>query len=183
MVQIDILGPFYLRCSNSRNYVINCIDDYSRKVVSKWSERKRSIDILNVLEEWIRANGKPKSAMHDNGKQFTSKIFKHFLYKNNIKDKPIPNSYPQAQGKVEAYNKIVKNEFLAVEEISDIEDGKLRYDLFVKAYNETREHGGINGLTPSEMFLQRRLIKSNTHTKKKQEGVTHVGNQNCYLSV
>jgi hypothetical protein len=46
--------------------------------------------------------------------------------------------------------------------------------MFVKAYNETREHGGINGLTPSEMFLQR-LIKSDTYTKKKQESVTHVG--------
>jgi hypothetical protein len=29
-------------------------------------------------------------------------------------------------GKVEAYNKIVKNEFLAVEDISSIDDGKLR---------------------------------------------------------
>jgi transposase InsO family protein len=53
--------------------------------------------------------------MRDNGKQFTSKIFKRFLEHNNIKDKPIPKSYPQLQGKVEAYNKIVKNEFLAVE--------------------------------------------------------------------
>ncbi|MGA9842355.1 MAG: hypothetical protein WBQ25_08570 [Nitrososphaeraceae archaeon] len=32
------------------------------------------------------------------------------------------------------------------------------------AYNETREHGGINGLTPSEMFLQR-LITSTTRTR------------------
>ncbi len=35
---------------------------------------------------------------------------------NNIKDKPIPNSYPQLQGKIEACNKIVKNEFISVEE-------------------------------------------------------------------
>ena len=66
------------------------------------------------------------------------KIFKRFLEYNNIKDKPIPKSYPQLQGKVEAYNKIVKNEFLAVEDISRVDDGKLRYDMFVKAYNETR---------------------------------------------
>ena len=51
----------------------------------------------------------------------------------------------------------------------------LRYDKFVKAYNETREHGGINGLTPSEMFLQR-LITSRKHTITKQQSVTHVGN-------
>ena len=60
-------------------------------------------------------NGKPKKIIHDNGKQFTSKIFKRFLQHNNMKDKPIPNSYPQLQGKVEAYNKIVKNEFISVE--------------------------------------------------------------------
>ncbi|HXX98257.1 MAG TPA: hypothetical protein VEL11_14185 [Candidatus Bathyarchaeia archaeon] len=76
----------------------------------------------------------------------------------------------------------IKNEFLAVEAISNINDGKLRYKMFVKAYNETREHDGINGLNPLEMFLQR-LIKSDTCTKKKQESVTHVGKRNSYLSL
>lgn len=155
MVQMDILGPFYLSNSDVRNYIISCLDDCSRKVTSKWSERKRSVDVLEVLEDWIMVNGRPDKVMHDNGKQFTSRIFKHFLVHNHIKDKRIPNSYPQLQGKIEAYNKIVKNEFLAVEDIPDIDDGKLRYDMFVKAYNEAREHGGINGLTPSERFLQR----------------------------
>ncbi|MGB8934574.1 MAG: DDE-type integrase/transposase/recombinase, partial [Candidatus Nitrosopolaris sp.] len=75
MVQMDILGPFYLSNSNERNYFISCLDDYSRKVASKWSERKRTIDVLDVLEEWIVINGKPKKVMRDNGKQFTSKIF------------------------------------------------------------------------------------------------------------
>jgi putative transposase len=182
MVQMDILGPYYLHYSNARNYIISCIDDCSRKVTSVWSERKRSIDVLNILEKWIMTNGKPKMIMHDNGKQFTSKVFKHFLYKNQIKDKPIPNSYPQLQGKVEAYNKIVKNEFLAVEDILIVDDGKLRYDMFVKAYNETREHGGINGLTPSEMFIQR-FNNSTVRRMKKQESVTNVGNQKCYLSL
>ena len=44
--------------------------------------------------------------MHDNGKQFESKIFGRFLVHNQIKDKQVQNSYPQLQGKVEAYNKI-----------------------------------------------------------------------------
>jgi putative transposase len=156
--------------------MICCLDDCSRKIASSWSERKRSEDVLNVLEDWIIINGKPKKIMHDNGKQFTSNIFKRFLVHNHIKDKRIPNSYPQLQGKIEAYNKIVKNEFLALEEdILNIEDGKLRYDMFVRAYNEAREHGGINGLTPSEMFLQR-LITSIMHKGTKQQSVTHVGN-------
>src|SRR4249919_1226173 len=174
MVQMDILGPFYLSNSSQRNYIISCLDDCSRKVVSRWSERKRSVDVLDVLEDWIINNGKPKTVMHDNGKQFTSNIFRHFLVQNHIKDKRIPNSYPQMQGKIEAYNKIVKNEFLGLENIPNMNDGKLRYDMFVKAYNETREHGGINGLTPSEMFLQR-LITSTISIRTKQQSVTHVG--------
>ena len=152
-------------------------------MASRWSERKRSVDVPNVLENWIINNGgNPKTVMHDNGKQFTSRIFKHFLVHNHIKDKRIPNSFPQLQGKIEACNKTVKNEFLALEEIPDIDDGKLRYDMFVNAYNEAREHGGINGLTPSEMFLQR-LITSTIHTRSKQQSVTHVGSQKCNLSI
>ena len=85
-------------------------------------------------------NGKPHKVMHDNGKQFTSKIFKGFLKKNKIKDKPIPKFYPQLPGKIEAYNKIVKNEFLAIENIPNVNDGKKMYSMFVKAYNEDREH-------------------------------------------
>jgi len=92
-------------------------------------------------------SGKPKMAMHDNGKQLTSRIFKRFLVHNQIKDKQVQNSYPQLQGKVEAYNKIAKNEFLALEDdIPNIDYGKRRYDMLVKAYNETRELGGLNGL-------------------------------------
>jgi hypothetical protein len=46
--------------------------------------------------------------------------------------------------------------------------------MFVKEYNDKREHGGINGLTPSEMFLQK-FNRSRTRTNTKQEGVTYVG--------
>ena len=104
------------------------------------SKKKRSVDVLQVLEDYIVENGKPHKILHDNGKQFTSKMFRHFLQRNNIKDKSIPARYPQLQGKIEAYNKIVKNEFLAVENISSVEEGKIRYSMFVKAYNEEREH-------------------------------------------
>ncbi len=168
MVQIDIMGPFYIRESRIKNYMIHCIDDCSRKVVSIWSNRKRAKDVLNVLEEWIRTNGKPRKAMHDNGKQFKSNLFKRFIKKNDIKDKPIRKARPQEQGKVEAYNKIVRNEFLAVEDITGTEDGKIRYAMFVKAYNDEREHGGINGLTPSEMFIQ---ALNRANKKEKQARV------------
>ena len=92
---------------------------------------------MQVLEDYIVENGKPVKVMHDNGKQFTSKIFRHFLQRHNIKDKSISARYPQLQGKIEAYSKIIKNEFLAVENISNREDGRRRYSMSVKAYNRS----------------------------------------------
>ena len=57
-------------------------------------EKERSIDVIDVLEDYIVENGKPNKVMHDNGKQFKSKLFRRFLKKNNIKDKSIPARYP-----------------------------------------------------------------------------------------
>ncbi|HEY7572168.1 MAG TPA: integrase core domain-containing protein [Nitrososphaeraceae archaeon] len=161
--------------SSQRNYIISCLADCSRKIASRSSERKWSVDVLNVLEDWIITDGNPRKILQDSNKQFTSRIFYDFLVHNQIKDKLILNSYPQLQGKVEAYNKIVESEFIALEDIPNIDEGKQKYDMFVKAYNETREHECINGLTPSELFLQR-FITSSTHTITNQKSVTYVGN-------
>ena len=66
----------------------------------------------------------------------------------------IPKGYPQEQGKVEAYNKIVIAEFLQIEELKDEKDGAEKYESFVNSYNYEREHGGINGMTPAEKFMK-----------------------------
>jgi hypothetical protein len=50
--------------------------------------------------------------------------------------------------------------------------------MFVKAYNDEREHGGIDGHTPSEMFLMKGRLNSYKHNrtvKQIKESVTHVG--------
>ena len=126
----------------------------SRKVVSKWCNRRTSEKALSVLKEWIELYGKPMKVMHDGGREFTSNKFKNYLVLNEIKDKQIPKGYPQEQGKVEAYNKIVIAEFLQVEELIDVKDGIEKYESFVNSYNYEREHGGINGMTPSEKFMK-----------------------------
>ncbi|WP_162476510.1 hypothetical protein [Nitrososphaera sp. AFS] len=51
---------------------------------------------------------------------------------------------PQMQGEIETYNKMVKNELLAVEDLSRIDDGKLRYQMFTMEYDDKREHAVTN---------------------------------------
>ena len=154
LVQMDTKGPFYLKASRTKHYFIHVIDDCSRKVVSKWCNRRTSEAALSVLKEWVKLHGKPNKVMHDGGTEFTSTDFKNFLILNGIKDKQIPKGYPQEQGKVEAYNKIVICEFLQIEELKDEKDGAEKYESFVNSYNYEREHGGINGMTPAEKFMK-----------------------------
>jgi transposase InsO family protein len=154
LVQMDTKGPFYLKASRTKHYFIHVIDDCSRKVVSKWCNRRTSEAALSVLKEWVELHGKPNKVMHDGGTEFTSTDFKNFLILNGIKDKQIPKGYPQEQGKVEAYNKIVIAEFLQIEELKDEKDGAEKYESFVNSYNYEREHGGINGMTPAEKFMK-----------------------------
>ena len=154
LVQMDTKGPFYLKASRTKHYLIHVIDDCSRKVVSKWCNRRTSEAAVSVLKEWVKLHGKPNKVMHDGGTEFTSTDFKNFLILNGIKDKQIPKGYPQEQGKVEAYNKIVIAEFLQIEELKDEKDGAEKYESFVNSYNYEREHGGINGMTPAEKFMK-----------------------------
>jgi transposase InsO family protein len=92
--------------------------------------------------------------MHDGGKEFTSNKFKKFLNTDKIKYKQIPKGYPQEQGKVEAYNKIIIAEFLQVDVLIDEKVGIEKYKSFVNSYNNEREHGGINVMTSAEKFMK-----------------------------
>lgn len=78
------------------------------------------------------------AVMHDNRSRFTSDIFRHFLEHDHIKDKRILNSYSQLQMKIEPYSKIVKNEFLSLEDIPNMDDSSRIYHMFIRAYNEDR---------------------------------------------
>ena len=62
---MDTKGPFYLKGSRNKHYFIHVIDDCrSRKVVSKWCNRRNSEKALLVLKEWVELYGKPMKVMH-----------------------------------------------------------------------------------------------------------------------
>ena len=79
LVQMDTKGLFYLKGSRNKHYFIHVIDDCSRKVVSKWCNRRNSEEALSVLQGWIELHGKPMKVMHmmvvENLHRINSKIF------------------------------------------------------------------------------------------------------------
>jgi hypothetical protein len=78
---MDTKGPFYLKGSRDKHYFIHVIDDCSRKVVSKWCNRRTSEESLSVLKQWVELHGKPMKVMHDGGgREFTSTNSKIFFF-------------------------------------------------------------------------------------------------------
>jgi hypothetical protein len=49
-----------------------------------------------------------------------------------------------------------------------MKDGIEKYELFVNPYNYEREHGGINGMTPSEKFMSLKTTDTNTLKQDKK---------------
>jgi hypothetical protein len=76
----------------------------------------------------------------------------------------INSRYLQRQGEIETYNKMVKNELFAVEDLSRIGDGKLRYQMFTMAYDDKREHAIINEMKRLH-YLQTNINKSHNRNK------------------
>ena len=154
LVQMNIVGPFYLKGTRKKNYLIHCLDDHSRKVLSHWTQRKSTREVIATLNEWVSRHDHPEAVLTDNGRQFTSKAFMQCLAEKGIRQIRTSPRHPQTIGKIEAFNKTVKREFLRAETINDMEEGRMRYQLFIEDYNKNREHTGINGLTPDERFYQ-----------------------------
>jgi len=154
LVQMDTLGPFYLKGTRNKNYLIHCLDDHSRRAVSHWAQRKSTREAIATLDEWVSRHGPPDAVLNDNGRQFTSKAFLQYLSEKGIRQIRTSPRHPQTIGKIEAFNKTVKREFLRAETINDRSEGEIRYRRFIDDYNTNREHTGINGSTPDEKFYQ-----------------------------
>ncbi|HXG07775.1 MAG TPA: hypothetical protein VNI77_10685 [Nitrososphaera sp.] len=139
-------------------------------------ERKMSKDVpLDVLlQNWIYTYMTTGSSFCIRKKKIVQAAYLREIEKERMTSRTSPylllhiSPRQQLQGKVEeAYNKIVKNEFLAVEKHPGYGRWKGKIlDVCQCVYNNIdREHGGIGGLTPQERWLQ--LLNTPTRNKNR----------------
>ncbi len=60
-----------------------------------------------------------------------------------------------------------------------MKDGIEKYESFVNSYNYEREHGGINGITPSEKFMNHKTTDTDTLKQDKKVSVMLV---HCFVN-
>ena len=106
---IDIIGTLPLAKGGAK-YAIVAVDYFT-----KWAEAEplATITTKKVINFIVRNNicrfGLPHSIITDNGAQFDSAEFKNFCQRFHIHKKFSAVAHPQANGQVEAVNKVIKS--------------------------------------------------------------------------
>ena len=159
-----------------KKYLAGLEDDATRICYTeKLSDKKaKTLSLfLRRATKWFRKRHGIifKQILSDNGKEFTThweEGRKHHSFEKELRRLGIIHKYtrpyhPQTNGKIEAFWKIIKREFLTKYFFKDWREFNLKLHQYMYYYNNERRHGGIDYLTPVQ-----KLLKSESATSPKE---------------
>jgi len=97
--------------------------------------------------------GNPTELISDNGTQFTSSEFTEFLAVADIKHRKVSLYYPQANGAIERWNRVLKETLLTAEQ--ERKPWKSFVQDFLLTYRATPH--STTGLSPYELMFNRKM--------------------------
>ena len=141
---LNIAGTFYYLCS--------LLDGCSRFTVH-W-ELRESMTEADVEQIVQRAReqfpGVTPRIISDNGPQFIARDFKEFIRLCGMTPVKTSPYYPQSNGKIERWHRILKEECIRPGTPLTPEDARRIVGKFVAHYNTIRLHSAIGYLTPKD---------------------------------
>lgn len=141
-----------------RVYLIGCLDDYSRYVVSWGLFRRQSNEhAIDVLRAGIERYGGPEEVLTENGRQFYTwrgkSEFQKYLIKRGIKHIRSRPYHPATLGKIESFWRNMYQGLLSQVAIGSFEEAEEKLKGWIEDYNFKRPHQGIGGLVPADRFF------------------------------
>jgi transposase InsO family protein len=152
--------PKDIRCSFKIKelYVAACCDDCTRLTYAEILKDKKASTLTYFMARslsWFKQiyNFEFETVMSDNGPEFKGSIerehpFETMCYELGIRHICTKPYRPQTNGKVEAFWKIIKNEFFYPNTFESEEDLIMNLGNFLFDFNHLRKHGGLNYETP-----------------------------------
>lgn len=141
-----------------RVYIIACLDDHSRFIVS-WGlfRRQTGGHVVDVLRGALERYDYPEEILTDNGRQFYvwrgKSEFQKFVIKSGIKHIRSRPYHPATLGKIESFWRNLYQELLSQKAISSFEEAEAKLKEWIDYYNFKRPHQGIAGLVPADRFF------------------------------
>jgi len=161
LAHIDITNiPKDIRCSFKVKelYVAALCDDCSRITYAEIIKNKKASTLTYFMARslsWFKQiyNFEFEAVMSDNGPEFKGSLEKEHPFKTMCEQLGIKHICtqpyrPQTNGKIEAFWKIIKNEFFYPNSFDSDKDLIMNLGNFLFEYNHLRRHGGLNYETP-----------------------------------
>lgn len=105
-IYIDFIGPLP-RAKSGAKYILSVVDAFSKFAMGHTFGTANAVGVNKFLEERVFLSfGVPRAVVCDNGSQFISAKFTHFLESYGVKFRPVSRYHPQVNA-VEAVNKII----------------------------------------------------------------------------
>jgi putative transposase len=146
---INIAGTFYYLCS--------LLDGCSRFTVH-WEIRTTmtEADVEQIVQRAReRFPGVTPRIISDNGPQFVAKDFKEFIRQCSMTHVRTSPYYPQSNGKIERWHRILKEECIRPGTPLTVDDARRLVRRFVEHYNTVRLHSALDYITPQDKLLGR----------------------------
>lgn len=107
-IHVDHLGPF-VRSKRNNSYLIVLVDAFTKYVMMKTVSTTGVKPLITFLTSTFEHFGVPRRIISDRGSCYTSKNFKEFCMKFNMKHVLNATATPRANGQVERYNRTILN--------------------------------------------------------------------------
>jgi transposase InsO family protein len=141
---LNIAGTFYYLCS--------LLDGCSRFLVH-WELRETmtEADVEQIIQRAReKFPGVTPRIISDNGPQFIARDFKEFIRLCGMTHARTAPYYPQSNGKIERWHRLLKEECIRPGTPLSVEDARRIVGKFVAHYNTVRLHSAIGYVTPQD---------------------------------
>lgn len=151
--QVWMVDITYLRMPDGFVYLVALIDVYSRYIVG-WSlsntlETDFCIDAVKLSLE----NGCPKIINSDQGCQFTSEEWVHFLLDWNIQISMTGKGRCTDNVYIERFWRSFKSEEFYLNDYTSVKELKKAIGVYIEFYNQRRWHQSLDYKTPAEVYF------------------------------
>jgi transposase InsO family protein len=135
------------------DYLHVAVDDHSRYAYVESLPDEKDITTADFLDRALThfdgQGVRVERILTDNGKNYTSHVFRDMATGHRITLKHTRPYRPQTNGKAEAFNKILQNEWAYLHPYSSNAERLDALVPFLTYYNRLRPHGAIGGATPA----------------------------------
>jgi len=156
--ELDLKGPFYLKDSSQKYYLIVVRDVFGKKVALRVLKEKEMEQIIDFLVETWQKIGLPKFLQMDNGLEFRgSNAYPRSLSRLvrvclDVKVQPIfiPTSEPWRNGVIENLNGLIQRLFLNAKTFENEKQLFREAQKLESCINTTHRLPALDGKTPNE---------------------------------